>query len=87
MATEACSYSVLDVTLSRLCIFQEMLWVQRHMFLLCAGCKLIKTLCFSVNVIGTEACPYSVLGVNLSRLCVFQEMLWVQRHVPTVSWK
>ena len=56
------------------------------MSLQCAGCKLIKTLCFSGNVMGTEACPYRVLEVNLSRLCVFQEMLWVQRHVPTVSW-
>ena len=50
------------------------------MSLLCHGCKLIKTLCFSgnvmgtetcpmcfpVNVMGTEACPYCVLDVGLS---------------------
>ena len=30
MGTETCPYRVLDVNLSRLCAFQEMLWVQRH---------------------------------------------------------
>ena len=30
MGTEASPYSVLDVNLSRLCVFQEMLWVKRH---------------------------------------------------------
>ena len=42
----------------------EILWVQRHMFLQCHGCKLIKTLCFSGNVMGKEACPYCVLDVK-----------------------
>ena len=30
MGTEACHYTVLDVNLSRLCVFQEMLFIGRE---------------------------------------------------------